>query len=280
MKLLRFFVVFVPVCLLVNFLCCDKTDAVKIDTEGKTIAERFPPPAGFKRTVFPEGSFQAWLQALPLKDGCPRIRLYNGSELAYRDWHCAIVDMDIGDRDLQQCADTIIRLRAEYLWKMKRYNDLHFNFTSGDVSGWLKWRDGFRPSVRGNKVKFVKTAKYDESYSNFRRWMENVFYYAGTISISRDFPKLKDAAAIRPGDFFVEAGSPGHAVIIVDVAVNETTGGKIMLLAQGFMPAQEMHILKNPGSDDLSPWYLVNFGPVLETPQWNFNAEHLRRMPD
>jgi hypothetical protein len=280
MKLLKFLVVFITVCLLANFFCCDKTGAVRINAEGKTIAERFPPPAGFKRTVFPENSFQAWLQTLPLKDGCPRIRLYNGSELVYRDWHCAVVDMDIGDQDLQQCADTIIRLRAEYLWKMKRYEDLHFNFTSGDVSGWLKWRDGFRPSVRGNKVKFAKTAKYDESYNNFRLWLESVFNYAGTISISRDYPKLKDKSKIRPGDFFVEAGNPGHAVIIVDVAVNETTGEKVMLLAQGFMPAQEMHILKNPGSDDLSPWYPVNFESVLETPQWNFYAGHLRRISD
>jgi hypothetical protein len=280
MKLFRFLVVFVPVCILVNFFCCDKTGVVRLNAGGKTIAERFPPPAGFKRAIFPEGSLQAWLQALPLKDGCPRIRLYNGSELLYLDWHCAVVDMDIGDRDLQQCADTIIRLRAEYLWKMKRYEELHFNFTSGDRSDWLKWRDGLRPYVKGNNVKFVKTATYDKSYSNFRRWLDSVFYYAGTISISRDYPRLKDASKIRPGDFFVEAGSPGHAVIIVDIAVNETTGEKVMLLAQGFMPAQEMHILKNPGSHDLSPWYLVSFGPVLKTPQWNFNAKHLRRIPD
>jgi len=280
MKLFRFLVAFVPVCILANYFCCDNTGVVRLNAEGKTIAERFPPPSGFKRTVFPEKSFQAWLQALPLKDGCPRIKLYNGSELLYLDWHCAVVDMDTGDQDLQQCADTIIRLRAEYLWKMKRYEELHFNFTSGDRSSWSKWRDGLRPNVKGNSVKFVRTAKYDESYSNFRRWLDSVFYYAGTISISRDYPRLKDISKIRPGDFFAEAGSPGHAVIIVDVAVNETTGEKAMLLAQGFMPAQEMHILKNPGSHNLSSWYLVNFGLVLETPQWNFYAKHLRRMPD
>jgi hypothetical protein len=280
MKIFRFLVAFVLVFLLANFFCCDKTGVVWLNAGGKTIAKRFPPPSGFKRVVFPEGSFQAWLQALPLKDGCPHIRLYDGSELLYLDWHCAVVDMDIGNQDLQQCADTIIRLRAEYLWKMKRYDELHFNFTSGDRSAWLKWRDGLRPYVRGNDVKFVKTAKYDESYNNFRRWLDSAFKYAGTISISRDFPKLKDTSKIRPGDFFVEAGTPGHAVIIVDIAVNKTTGEKVMLLGQGFMPAQEMHILKNPGSDDLSPWYSMNFGPVLETPQWNFYAKHLRRLPD
>lgn len=280
MKLSKPLFLFIAVCLYAVFFCCQKSTVAQSNLQGKTVAERFPPPAGFKRTVYPENSYQSWLQRLPLKDGCPQIRLYDGSKLLFRHHHCAVVDMNIGKRDLQQCADTIIRLRAEYLWKMKRYGDLHFNFTSGDRSDWLRWRDGFRPVVNGNKVKFVNKESKDGSYLNFRRWLDNVFYYAGTISISRDYSKLNDASAIRPGDFFVEAGSPGHAVIIVDVAVNPKTGSKVMLLAQGFMPAQEMHILKNPNSDSLSPWYPVRFGEVLETPQWDFTPKHLRRIPD
>lgn len=280
MKFLKIFLILVISCSYVAIFCCNNNSSAQVNTQGKTIAERLPPPAGFKRSVYPKNSFQSWLQNLPLKDGCPQIKLYDGSKLLFRNHHCAVVDMNIGNRDLQQCADTIIRLRAEYLWKMKRYGDLHFNFTSGDRSNWLKWRDGFRPVVKGNSVKFVNKESKDGSYINFRRWLDNVFYYAGTISISRDYPKLNDASAIRPGDFFVEAGSPGHAVIVVDVAVNPKTGSKLMLLAQGFMPAQEMHILKNPNSDSLSPWYPVKFGPVIETPQWDFKLKHLRRIPD
>lgn len=262
------------------FFFCQEIVLTQINTRGKTIAERFPPPAGYKRVVYAEKSFQLWLQNLRLKNGCPKIRLYNGVPLQFVNYHCAVIDIDSGGEDLQQCADSIIRLRAEYLFKMKRFDDLHFNFTSGDRCSWPKWRDGWRPSVRGSKVIFLKNAAVDDSYRNFRSWLDTVFTYAGTISISREFPKHKDLTTIRPGDFFVEAGSPGHAVIVVDVAVNKKTGKRLMLLAQGFMPAQEMHVLNNLSSNDLSPWYPADFGGVLETPRWDFTVRHLRRIPD
>ena len=56
----------------------------------------------------------------------------------------AVVDMEIGNRDLQQCADAVIRLRAEYLWKHKRYTDIKFNFTSGFTAEYKKWAEGNR----------------------------------------------------------------------------------------------------------------------------------------
>ena len=40
--------------------------------------------------------------------------------------------------------------------------------------------------------------------------------------------------------------------MIVDVCENEE-GKKAFLLAQGFMPAQQFHIIKNPRHED--PWY-------------------------
>ncbi|MBN1525641.1 MAG: hypothetical protein JW904_14275 [Spirochaetales bacterium] len=47
-------------------------------------------------------------------------------------------------------------------------------------------------------------------------------------------------------------------------------GEKIFLLAQSYMPAQEIQIVINPGSDSLSPWYSADFGPILDTPEWRF----------
>ena len=61
--------------------------------------------------------------------------------------HLAVIDMDIGERDLQQCADAVIRLRAEYLYGTGQYDKIHFNFTSGFNAQYIKWMQGSRISV-------------------------------------------------------------------------------------------------------------------------------------
>jgi hypothetical protein len=129
-------------------------------------------------------------------------------------------------------------------------------------------------------VTWRKSEPRDGSHASFRRWLDNIFYYAGTISISREFKKVEDISRIRPGDFFVDAGSPGHAVLVVDIAEHVSSGEKIFLLAQGFMPAQDMHILKNLVDSGISHWFSSRFGEVLNTPDWDFQAKHLRRIPN
>ena len=84
------------------------------------------------------------------------------------------------------------------------------------------------------------------------------------------------------GDVFIRggfpgSGSPGHAIIVVDMAVNTNDGTGISLLAQSYMPAQEIHILKNPTDLSLSPWYKVDFGDSLYTPEWIFHKNELKR---
>ncbi|MCH8317342.1 MAG: hypothetical protein IIA88_02400, partial [Bacteroidetes bacterium] len=69
-------------------------------------------------------------------------------------------------------------------------------------------------------------------------------------------------------------------IIVVDLAVNPKTNEKIFLLAQSYMPAQEIQILKNPNNDKISPWYSVNFGEELETPEWTFNKTDLKRFEE
>jgi hypothetical protein len=43
------------------------------------------------------------------------------------------------------------------------------------------------------------------------------------------------------------------------------------------MPAQEIQILKNPNNSSLSPWYAVDFGTSLQTPEWTFSSSQLKR---
>jgi hypothetical protein len=89
--------------------------------------------------------------------------------------------------------------------------------------------------------------------------------------------KIADSKDIRAGDVFVEGGFPGHAVLVVDRARDPRSGRVIFLLAQSYMPAQDIHVLTNPAGGPLAPWYDANFGETLRTPEWTFRAEHLRR---
>jgi len=77
------------------------------------------------------------------------------------------------------------------------------------------------------------------------------------------------------GDVFIKGGFPGHAVIVVDMAENLQIRKKIFLLAQSYMPAQDMHILINPNNQHLSPWYELDFNGDLNTPEWIFKKSDL-----
>ena len=65
--------------------------------------------------------------------------------------------------------------------------------------------------------------------------------------------------------------------MIVDICENEN-GQKAFLLAQGYMPAQEFHILKNPKHES-DPWYYENEVVYpFTTPQYTFEEGSLRHL--
>ncbi len=241
------------------------------------LTNRILPPAPYQRKKAPANSFSEWLRHLPLKTGKPEVMLYNGQRKGNQSAHYAVVNMDVGKRDLQQCADAVMRLRAEYLYGTKQANKIHFNFTSGDNIPYSKWKDGYRISLNKNKVKWNKTKGLDASYATFKKYLIQIFNYAGTFSLSKELKPVGNIKDLAAGDVFIQGGFPGHAVIVVDVAQHPQTGEKLFLLAQSYMPAQETHILKNPNNSDLSPWYSTNFEGDLHTPEWTFGKGDLKR---
>jgi hypothetical protein len=249
-----------------------------INPSGKTILERIKVPEGFERIPLDENSFEYYLRTLPLKPDGTNVFLYNGEPKANKV-HVAVIDMDIGYQDLQQCADAVIRLRAEYLYAKELYGLIHFRFTNGFRCDYAKWALGYRIDVNGNEVKWIKTAERSYEYKVFRQYLDVVFTYAGTYSLAQELVK-EEYQNIQPGDIFIRGGSPGHAVIVVDVAVNNSTGLRIFLLAQSYMPAQDIHVLINPSDPELSPWYKVDLSAKkIVTPEWEFTSEELRRFP-
>jgi Domain of unknown function (4846) len=234
------------------------------------------PPAGFARAAAAPDTWAAWLRALPLKPAGSPVRLYNGALKPQQDKHEAVIDVDIGARDLQQCADAIIRLRAEWLWSNKRLSDIAFTYTGGGRVAYVRWAQGERPSADGRVWKTAAGA--DPGYGAFRKYLEHVMIYAGTASLEKELTPVRiDEIAI--GDVFIKGGFPGHAILVVDLARHPKTGETRMLLAQSHMPAQDIHVLKNPASADGSPWYGTDFGERLVTPDWTFARSALRRWP-
>ena len=67
----------------------------------KTIESTISAPPGFLRGPVDENSFAAWLKALPAKPTGSPVLLFNGTEKSRQDVHAAVVDIDVGNRDLQ-----------------------------------------------------------------------------------------------------------------------------------------------------------------------------------
>ena len=87
----------------------------------------------------------------------------------------------------------------------------------------------------------------DYSYPNFMRYMQLVFAYAGTLSLDKELKLVTNAGDLKAGDIFIHGGSPGHCFIVMDVVEN-ANHQKQFLLAQSFMPAQNLQVLQNaPG---------------------------------
>jgi hypothetical protein len=104
-----------------------------------------------------------------------------------------------------------------------------------------------------------------------------VFTNCGTLSLSHQLWS-KDMTLLAPGDVLVWGGSPGHAMLVMDVAVNKT-GQKIYLLSQSYMPAQDVHVVINPQNPSLNPWYAAKDEADIETPEWTFKTNELKTWP-
>lgn len=245
-----------------------------INEDGMTIATRICTPEGFERK---EGStYEEFIRNQALMPHGSPVLLYNGTEKGNQNAHVAVLSIDVGERDRQQCADAALRLRCEFLYATGQYDKINYRLTNGDEFPYDKYREGYRLNVDGNSTSLVKTASADSSYAVFRKYCDILFAYAGTISVEKESQAIPKED-MRIGDIFVIGGSPGHCVIVMDMCEN-ADGSKLFLLGQSYMPAQQIHILKNPAS--ISPWYsLDELSYPFSTPEWTFESECLKRMP-
>jgi hypothetical protein len=247
------------------------------DARVRALEASIAPPPGYARVALEGNDFGAWLRALPLRAPGSPVRSYRGAELlAPGDARlAAVAELDVGRADLQQCADSIIRLHAEWLWSRGRHADIRYHVTSGDLAVWSRYAGGERPRIEPQKMRWEPGARADASRGAFARYLDIVFGYAGTGSLAQRAVK-RARADVAPGDFFVLPGSPGHAVLVLDLA-RDASGRQVALLGQGYMPAQDFHVLAGPERG----WYSLD-AEAVDTPFWPvpFPWSALRRLPD
>jgi hypothetical protein len=219
------------------------------------IKTRFNTPEGYTRVESSEGSFGDYLQNLPLKSHGSQVRHFDGTLKYNTSAYCAVVDLPLKGNANHQCADAVMRLRAEYLFSVKRYSEIEFLYVSGKKSNYLSYLGGKTPTA-----------------DNLWSYMCGVFCYANTYSLNKQL-KSKNTDDLQIGDVFIIGGFPGHTVIVVDKCVNDKGEVKFML-AQSYMPAQDIQILV--GDDGQSPWYNLNFGEYLYSAEYTFSKNDLK----
>lgn len=234
-----------------------------------------PLPKGYKRIVSNGTDFAFYSRNISLnKDNT--VYLFNGIKKGNQTAQYAVLNIDIGNKDLQQCADAVMRLRAEYLFANKRYQDISFQFTNGFNCDFNHYANGYRVNITGNSCKWAKQTGQDYTHSALRKYLDVVYSYAGTKSLYSQMKSIP-FSRMKPGHVLLQKREPyGHAVTIMDMAYNPATNDTIYLLSQSYMPAQSIHILQNPENTRLSPWYSIKDATVIETPEWTFTEGDLK----
>lgn len=246
-------------------------------TSSDYLVNRHSVPKGFKLTKVDSGSFGEFLRFLPMKPKGTPIRLYNGKKKTVQVLNAGVLDIDVGETDLQQCADAVMRLRAEYLYSVKKFKQIHFNYTSGFKAEYSKWRDGNKIGVKGNNVYYYqKSNSSDKTYAGFRKYLWNVYNYAGTYSLNKELVK-QSPENLKEGDVVIIGGFPGHVVMVAAVAENSKKE-KAVLLIQSYMPAQNIHIVKKQFASGDGVWFKVEDLKKSGWKTWEFDyeVEHLK----
>ncbi len=215
--------------------------------------KNIPLPDGFERILNDENSFAAWLENIYLKED-KTVYKFDGSPKYNQAAQFAVLDISVGKKDLQQCADAVMRLRAEYLFSQKRFEEIIF--------------------IDNANTQYKFHPPYNRE--NFAKYLERVFGMCGSASLANQLRTVNEFNDIEAGNVIIRGGFPGHAVMVMDVAVN-AQGEKIYLLAQSYMPAQDIHVLLNPTNGDISPWYKVTGEKSISTPEYLFYKNELRK---
>lgn len=173
------------------------------------------------------------------------------------------------------------RLIAEYLYSQQNYADISFTLGSDFDFTFDTWRQGRTIAVDGSSVSWASGGEDSNGEENFRSYLATLFVYISMSTFQEDLEQVEDVDGdeIRVGDIFLGTTADGKktALMVADICQSDETGEKLMLLVQGGAPAQQLHIVENPGNADLSPWYPCGFSADLTTPDASIAIENRYR---
>jgi hypothetical protein len=235
-------------------------------------------PEGYERTTATPASFAAFLRDLPLLPHQTAVTLYNGTTTPHRP--AAIIDMETGTENLQKSAQAAMRLWGEYLFEQHRFPDIHFHIRNGKAIAYDEWARGMKIVV-DNQGYWTKTPNNPRQHRIFRLYLNFIFKHSDFQTLQQDVaPVAPDK--LTPGDLLLFRNSAGEqrVLIIVDMAVHRKTNEKILLLATGGDPAQSIHIITPPATDDTppTPWFPLTKKGTVTIDDVLFSAENFFRL--
>ncbi len=192
-------------------------------------------PNGYQRLTFPVGTYNDYIQNLPLKKD-KTIYEWDGSQIwisLFSYEVLAVVDKPIlYKEDLEQCADYSMRFWADYHKDTGKLKNL------------------FLYNYEGNKKFFKNSGK---SYLKYLRWH---MAFSNSYSLKSGAENIDGLKKLIPGDMFVQNkdGGIGHVSVVVDVAENDKNE-RIYLIGYSYMPAQEFHIEDAVNQNGTGAWF-------------------------
>ena len=249
-----------------------------INTAGTTLETRFTLPAGYERIPVGKNSYAYFLRRLRM---LPYSATYN-NDLPENHQVSMLnlplmdnIEQDIQFQDIHLC----VRLRGEYLFSREQYDKIAFSIAVKRIF-YIEWAKGLELVI--NDKRHWTQQKYGiDRLGTFQNYLFFIFYHSNINTILLDTQPIP-INDIMPGDMFIQAGFPGAAVMVLDVAANSATGDRIFLLAGIYKSLQTVYVLVNPKEAwSGSPWYSIKAGKEkVVTPNFVFYKTDLRRFQE
>jgi hypothetical protein len=241
------------------------------EVQSNTFIKEIKPLEGYE-VENNQHDFGKWIKNIDLKKD-KTVYLFDGRVKPYQGGAYAVLNISVPDKDVQQCADALMRIRAEYLFSKKDYAALSFKSVDGPYLGFKDYMKGKRwKDVRGKLQSYMVDSLRDTSPAPLRKAFDHylflVFSFCNTFSLNQQLAANSiTTSQIKVGDIFIRGGFPGHATIAVSTAKNKA-GKRIAMFAQSYMPAQSIHIIINP--DNNTPWFELNDNEGISYTEYSF----------